>query len=187
MQTDLTNGSVLKNIALFSLPFFLSYFLQTLYGLADLFIIGQFDGVDSITAVSIGSQIMHMITVMIVGLSMGATVCIAQAVGAKDKEKLRYCIGNTVTVFFIVSLILTGLLLFYTDFIVGVVKTPTEAVAGTKEYLIICFIGIPLITAYNIVSSILRGMGDSKSPMYFIAIACVANIILDYVDRKSVV
>ena len=181
MQTDLTNGSVLKNIALFSLPFFLSYFLQTLYGLADLFIIGQFDGVDSITAVSIGSQIMHMITVMIVGLSMGATVCIAQTVGAKDKEKLRYCIGNTVTVFFIVSLILTGLLLFFTDFIVGVVKTPTEAVAGTKEYLIICFIGIPLITAYNIVSSILRGMGDSKSPMYFIAIACVANIILDYV------
>ena len=181
MQTDLTNGSVLKNIALFSLPFFLSYFLQTLYGLADLFIIGQFDGVDSITAVSIGSQIMHMITVMIVGLSMGATVCIAQAVGAKDKEKLRYCIGNTVTVFFIVSLILTGLLLFFTDFIIGVVKTPTEAVAGTKEYLIICFIGIPLITAYNIVSSILRGMGDSKSPMYFIAIACVANIILDYV------
>ena len=77
MQTDLTNGSVLKNIALVSLPFFLSYFLQTLYGLADLFIIGQFDGVDSITAVSIGSQIMHMITVMIVGLSMGATVCIA--------------------------------------------------------------------------------------------------------------
>lgn len=181
MQTDLTNGSVLKNIALFSLPFFLSYFLQTLYGLADLFIIGQFDGVDSITAVSIGSQIMHMITVMIVGLSMGATVCIAQVVGSKDKEKLRYCIGNTVTVFFIVSLILTGLLLFFTDFIVGVVKTPTEAVAGTKEYLIICFIGIPLITAYNIVSSILRGMGDSKSPMYFIAIACVANIILDYV------
>ena len=181
MQTDLTNGSVLKNIALFSLPYFLSYFLQTLYGLADLFIIGQFDGVDSITAVSIGSQIMHMLTVMIVGLSMGATVCIAHAVGAKDKEKLRYCIGNTVTVFFIVSLLLTGLLLFFTDFIVGVVKTPAEAVAGTKEYLIICFIGIPLITAYNIVSSILRGMGDSKSPMYFIAIACVANIILDYV------
>lgn len=78
-------------------------------------------------------------------------------------------------------MILTGLLLLFTDFIVGVVKTPAEAVAGTKEYLIICFIGIPLITAYNIVSSILRGMGDSKSPMYFIAIACVANIILDYV------
>lgn len=181
MQTDLTKGSVLKNIALFSLPYFLSYFLQTLYGLADLFIIGQFDGVDSITAVSIGSQIMHMITVMIVGLSMGATVCIAQAVGAKDNEKLKYCIGNTVTVFFLVSVVLTLILLCFTDTIVSLVKTPFEAVAGTKEYLVVCFIGIPLITAYNIVSSILRGMGDSKSPMYFIAIACVANIILDYV------
>ena len=86
MQRDLTNGCVLKNITLFSLPYFLSYFLQTLYGLADLFIIGQFDGVDSITSVSIGSQIMHMIAVMIAGLSMGATVCIAQAVGSEDKE-----------------------------------------------------------------------------------------------------
>lgn len=180
MQTDLTRGSVFKNIVLFSLPYFLSYFLQTLYGLADLFFVGQFDGVDSITAVSIGSQIMHMITVMIVGLSMGATVCIAQAVGAKDKEKLRYCIGNTVTVFFIVSIVLTCLLLFFTDSVVGLVKTPDEAFSGTKEYLVICFLGIPLITAYNIISSILRGMGDSKSPMYFIAIACVANIILDY-------
>lgn len=181
MQTDLTQGSVLKNIALFSIPYFLSYFLQTLYGLADLFIIGQFDGVDSITAVSIGSQIMHMITVMIVGLAMGATVCIAQAVGAKDTLRLRYSIGNTVTVFLIVSLLLTVGLLFFTDLLVALVKTPHEAVAGTKDYLIVCFIGIPLITAYNIVSSILRGMGDSKSPMYFITIACIANIILDYV------
>ena len=180
MHKDLTQGSVLKNIILFSLPYFLSYFLQTLYGLADLFIVGQFDGVDSITAVSIGSQIMHMITVMIVGLSMGATVCIAQASGAKNREKLRYSIGNTVTVFFILSLILTCLLLFFTDSITDLVKTPEDAVLDTREYLVICFAGIPLITAYNIVSSILRGLGDSKSPMYFIAIACVANIFLDY-------
>lgn len=180
MHKDLTQGSVLKNIILFSLPYFLSYFLQTLYGLADLFIVGQFDGVDSITAVSIGSQIMHMITVMIVGLSMGATVCIAQACGAKDSEKLRYSIGNTVTVFFILSLLLTCLLLFFTDMIADLVKTPEEAVLDTREYLVICFAGIPLITAYNIVSSVLRGLGDSKSPMYFIAIACVANIFLDY-------
>lgn len=180
MHKDLTQGSVLKNIILFSLPYFLSYFLQTLYGLADLFIVGQFDGVDSITAVSIGSQIMHMITVMIVGLSMGATVCIAQACGAKDSEKLRYSIGNTVTVFFILSLLLTCLLLFFTDTIADLVKTPEEAVLDTREYLVICFAGIPLITAYNIVSSVLRGLGDSKSPMYFIAIACVANIFLDY-------
>lgn len=83
MEKDLTTGSVLKNIVFFSLPYLLSYFLQTLYGMADLFIIGQFNGVDRITAVSVGSQVMHMLTVMIVGLAMGATVTIGKAIGGK--------------------------------------------------------------------------------------------------------
>ena len=85
MEKNLTTGSVFKNVILFSLPYLLSYFLQTLYGMADLFIIGQYDGVASTTAVSVGSQIMHMITVMIVGLAMGTTVSIAQAIGADNK------------------------------------------------------------------------------------------------------
>ena len=83
MEKDLTTGSVLKNIVFFSLPYLLSYFLQTLYGMADLFIIGQFEGVASTTAVSVGSQVMHMLTVMIVGLAMGATVTIGKAIGGK--------------------------------------------------------------------------------------------------------
>ena len=87
MEKNLTSGSVLKNIVYFSLPYLLSYFLQTLYGMADLFIIGQFEGVAGTTAVSVGSQVMHMLTVMIVGLAMGATVSIGQAVGAKDRKK----------------------------------------------------------------------------------------------------
>ena len=87
MELDLTTGSVLKNVVRFSLPYLLSYFLQTLYGMADLFIIGQFNSVDSTTAVSIGSQVMHMLTVMIVGLAMGTTVSIAQSVGAKDHAR----------------------------------------------------------------------------------------------------
>ena len=86
MEKNLTTGSVLKNLTLFSAPYLLSYFLQTLYGMADLFIIGQFEGVSSTTAVSVGSQVMHMLTVMIVGLTMGATVSIGQAVGARDKK-----------------------------------------------------------------------------------------------------
>ena len=85
MEKNLTSGSVLKNLVYFSLPYLLSYFLQTLYGMADLFIIGQFEGVAGTTAVSVGSQVMHMLTVMIVGLAMGATVSIGQAVGAKDR------------------------------------------------------------------------------------------------------
>lgn len=180
MQNDLTTGSVFRNVVSFSLPYLLSYFLQTLYGMADLFIIGQFEGVASTTAVSIGSQVMHMLTVMLVGLAMGATVSIAQAAGGGDKKRTASAIGNTVTLFMLLSLALTALLLALRGGIVSIMSTPEEAVQGTLAYLTVCFIGIPFITAYNIIASIFRGLGDSKSPMYFIAVACVVNIALDY-------
>ena len=180
MEKNLTNGSVFKNLIFFSLPYLLSYFLQTLYGMADLFIIGQFEGVASTTAVSIGSQIMHMLTVMIVGLAMGTTVSVGQAVGAGDRKRAAKSIGNTASLFMMVSLGLTAVTLLFVSPIVSVMSTPSEAVDGTIKYLTVCFIGIPFITAYNIISSIFRGLGDSKSPMYFIAVACAANIALDY-------
>ena len=180
MQNDLTTGSVFRNVVSFSLPYLLSYFLQTLYGMADLFIIGQFEGVASTTAVSIGSQVMHMLTVMLVGLAMGATVSIAQATGGGDKKRTASAIGNTVTLFMLLSLALTALLLALRGGIVSIMSTPDEAVQGTLAYLTACFIGIPFITAYNIIASIFRGLGDSKSPMCFIAVACVVNIALDY-------
>ena len=180
MENNLTSGSVLKSIFYFSLPYLFSYFLQTLYGMADLFIIGQFDGVASTTVVSIGSQVMHMITVMIVGLAMGTTVTIGRAVGGKDNAKAGRLIGNTVTLFLTGSIVLAAVLVGLVGSIVQWVSVPEEAVAGTKAYLILCFIGIPCITAYNILASIFRGLGDSRSPMYFIAIACVSNIALDY-------
>lgn len=180
MQNDLTTGSVFRNVVSFSLPYLLSYFLQTLYGMADLFIIGQFEGVASTTAVSIGSQVMHMLTVMLVGLAMGATVSIAQAAGGGDKKRTASAIGNTVTLFMLLSLALTALLLALRGGIVSIMSTPEESVQGTLAYLTVCFIGIPFITAYNIIASIFRGLGDSNSPMYFIAVACVVNIALDY-------
>ena len=181
MEKDLTTGSVFKNIVYFSLPYLLSYFLQTLYGMADLFIIGQFEGVASTTAVSVGSQVMHMLTVMIVGLAMGTTVTIGQAIGGKNKKQAAFDIGNSVTLFMALSIVLAAVLLLLVNPIVAIMSTPEEAVSGTVTYLTICFIGIPFITTYNIISSIFRGMGDSKSPMYFIAVACVTNIVLDYV------
>lgn len=181
MERNLTTGSVLKNLMFFSLPYLLSYFLQTLYGMADLFIVGQFDGVASTTAVSVGSQVMHMLTVMIVGLAMGTTVTIGQAVGAKNRKKISHTIGNTVILFCIVSAAMMAFFLCMVRPIVAVMSTPAEAVEGTVAYLTICFVGIPCITAYNVISSIFRGMGDSKSPMYFIAIACGANIAFDYI------
>lgn len=180
MERDLTSGSVWKNIVYFSLPYLLSYFLQTLYGLADLFIVGKFDSVASTTAVSIGSQVMHMLTVMIVGLAMGTTVNIGRAVGARDSQKASKVVGNTTVLFVGVSVVLAVVLLVLVQPIVRVMSTPAEAVEGTVRYLTICFIGIPFITAYNVIASIFRGLGDSKSPMYFIAVACVANIALDY-------
>ena len=180
MEKNLTTGSVFKNIVCFSLPYLLSYFLQTLYGMADLFISGQFEGTASTTAVSIGSQVMHMLTVMIVGLAMGSTVSIGQSVGANDKKRAAVHIGNTVTLFLSLSVVLTVVLVLLVHPIVNIMSTPTEAVSGTAAYLTICFIGIPFITAYNIISSIFRGLGDSQSPMYFIAVACMANIGLDY-------
>ncbi len=180
MEKNLTTGSVFQTIVYFALPYLLSYFLQTLYGMADLFIIGQFGGVDGITAVSNGGQVMHMLTVIIVGMAMGTTVMIGQAIGAGKKEKVAKVIGNTVTMFMIASVLLMGLALALTDFIVKWTGIPEEAVIGTTQYLRICFIGIPFITAYNIISAIFRGLGDSRSPMIFIGIACAANIGLDY-------
>lgn len=180
MEKNLTQGSVLQNILYFSLPYLLSYFLQTLYGMADLFIVGQFEGVASTTAVSIGSQVMHMLTVMIVGLAMGTTVCIGRAVGAGDRRQAASVTGNTVTLFLGLSLVLTAVLLACVRPIVAGMSTPAEAAEGTARYLTICFLGIPCITAYNILSAIFRGLGDSRSPLAFIAVACAANIALDY-------
>ena len=177
MEKNLTSGSVLKSILFFSLPYLLSYFLQTLYGMADLFIIGQFEGVVSTTAVSIGSQVMYMITVMIVGLAMGATVTIGRAVGAENRPRAARLIGNTVALFMAGSVVLAAVLVGLVDPIVRIVSTPEQAVAGTRTYLIICFIGVPCITAYNIMASIFRGLGDSRSPMYFIAAGlCLASL-----------
>ncbi len=179
MKKNLTEGSVFRNLVLFSLPFLASYFLQTLYGMADLVIIGRFEGVASTTAVSIGSQVMHMLTVMIVGLSMGTTVAVSHAVGGKDTKGAEKYIGNSILIFTVVGLSLTLILVLLKDFVVSLMSTPSEAVEGTGRYLLVCFLGIPFITAYNVLSSIYRGLGDSRTPFYFVLVACIANILLD--------
>lgn len=180
-KLKLTTGSVLKTIIHFSLPFLISYFLQVFYGMADLFIIGQFKGIESTTAVSIGSQVLYMFTVIILGLTMGTTVLIGKAVGAQKNTQTLKIVGNTVIVFLLISLFMTCILLLFTPQIALIMSTPKEALSQTIIYLRICFAGVPFITAYNVISAIFRGYGDSKSPMYFILIACIANIILDYI------
>lgn len=180
MSTNAADGNVFRKLLQFSLPYFISCFLQTFYGLADLFIIGAYHGAGSITAVSLGSQVTHMLTVVIVGLAMGSTVLIARAVGAGKAEEISAGIGNTVIVFGIFSICLTILLLLSVQMVLKILSTPVEAWKEAKSYLTVCFAGIPFITAYNVISNIFRGIGDTKHPMYFIGIAGVFNIILDY-------
>lgn len=180
MQKDLTGENVLGSLIRFALPYLLSCFLQTFYGLADLFITGQYNGTDAISAVSIGSQITHMLTVVIVGLAMGTTVVIGRAVGAGQARRTSAAIGNTISLFSIFSVFATIILIFSVNAITAAVSTPPEAVLQTRQYLTICFAGVPFITAYNVISSIFRGLGDSKSPMYFVAAAGIINIFLDF-------
>ena len=113
MENNVTSGNLLKHIALFAIPYLLSYFLQTLYGMADLFIVGQFNAVDGITAVSNGSQVMHMLTAILVGLAMGVTVSISHAVGAENHTLVERTIGNTITLFACISIVSTFLLLIF--------------------------------------------------------------------------
>lgn len=181
MERNLTTGSVSKNIAVFSLPYFLAFFLQALYGLADMYFIGRYNGADVITAVSVGSQVMHMFTVMTVGFATATTVLVGRAVGSRDRKAVEDTIGNSVTLFMGLSVVLTVLLLFLARPIVLLMQTPDVAVEEAVHYLLICFAGIPFIVAYNVIAAIFRGLGDSKTPMYFVAVACVINIGLDYV------
>lgn len=180
-KNDLTQGSIGKNLVLFALPYLLSCFMQTFYGMADLFVVGLYNGSETTTAVSIGSQVMHMLTVIIVGFAMGTTVRIGRSVGAKDEREAAKSVGCSIIFFALFAIIITAVLLVLTTPIIKVMLTPTEAVEETKLYLTICFAGIPFITAYNVISSIFRGAGDSKRPMYFVGVACVVNIILDFV------
>ena len=168
---DLTKGNLMTVMMEFSIPYLCACFLQLLYSIADLYFVGNFCDVPTITAVTVGGQVMHMLTVMIVGMAMGCTVCLARAIGAKRYLEASITIGNTISLFMILSLPLTLLLVLCSEGIVHLMATPQEALSHTITYLKISFIGIPAIVGYNVMA---------KSPMYFIAIACLCNILLNY-------
>ncbi len=180
MQRDLTEGSVLKNLLIFAIPYYIATFLQSFYGLVDLFVVGRFNGAEVISAVSSGSQVMHMVTVTIVGFAMGATVLIGRMVGEKNKKGTSEAIGTTIGIFLILAILLTSLLLLGLEHILGWLSVPAEAWSQTAAYLRVCFLGVPAIVFYNVASSIFRGLGDTKTPMYFVAISGLLNIVLDF-------
>lgn len=180
-ELDLTKGSVPKVLMQFAMPYLLANVLQALYGGADLFVVGRFNDAASVAGVAIGSQVMQTVTGIILGLTAGITVLIGIATGARDEKKAAATIGSAVWLFAIIGAVLTLLMTVWHDTIATAMNTPPEAMTDTRHYLLICSLGIPFIIGYNVVFGIMRGLGDSRSPLYFVALACVINIVLDFV------
>lgn len=180
-ELDLTQGRVSKVLLQFALPFLLANILQALYGGADLFVVGRFDDAASVAGVAIGSQVMQTVTGIILGLTTGTTILIAMGTGAKDGNRVASTIGTSILFFAAVGVVLTLVMLLFHARLVGIMHTPVEAVDDTRHYILICSAGIPFIMGYNVVCGILRGLGDSRSPLYFVALACVINIVFDFI------
>ena len=176
---DLTSGNVYKTLLSFALPFMIANFIQALYGAVDMAVVGWFSSSASIAAVSIGTQIMQILTSLISGLTMGGTILIAQYVGAKRDDDVSKTVGTMFTLFAAAAIVFTVLMAISTKAFLNILKTPVEAFADVNAYVMICAFGIFFIFGYNAVSAVLRGMGDSKRPLIFVAIACVVNIAMD--------
>lgn len=181
IKHDMTQGSVVKNLLLFSLPLFLSYFFQALYGSVDTLIVGQFCELADVTGVTQGSQITHILTQAISGLSTAGAIMIAQYTGGSHERDLEETIRTLFSLFLISSVLTTAVMLFLNMPIIRLLKIPEEAVAPTMEYLQICEAGLVFIFFYNCISAILQAMGDSRHPLIFVAIACGINVVLDII------
>lgn len=177
----LTTGKLYPALIKFTIPFLLSSLLQSLYGTVDLLVIGNFSSAANVSAVATGSQVMTLVTYLMLGLTTGATVLIGQFLGARDNKNVASVIGNSIFVFGGISLFFMALFLFLHPYILNWLNIPPEAAAQANTYTMICSLGIPLIVGYNTVCAVLRGIGDSKSPLAFVAVACVVNIIGDLV------
>ena len=178
-QHDLTQGSVTKQLLLFSLPFLASNLLQALYNLADMLIVGRFCGPVGASAVGLGGQVTILVINLISGLAVGGTVLIAQYIGAKRQEEVAKTVGTMFTLYGICGAVITVVMLLCSRYILIALNTSPEAFDETLAYLNICMGGTIFVVGYNAVSAVLRGMGDSKHPLLFVAIAAAVNVVLD--------
>lgn len=183
-ENNLTEGNILKTLLKFAVPFLIANILQSLYGAVDLFVVGKYCQAESVAAVSTGTQVTQIITSLITGLTLGSTILIGQFMGSREYESVKRTIGTTLTVFGIVSMVLTAALLVLERPLLTLLGTPEESFLLTMEYVAICAMGTVFICGYNALSAIMRGYGDSKSPMVFAAMACGVNIVLDFVFVK---
>ena len=180
-STNLTEGNVKRVLLSFAVPFFISYAMQAAYGAVDLFVVGKFCQTSAVSAVSIGSQAMQLITSFVVGISMGTTVLIGRSSGENDREMIKKTVQSSVWILIILSIILTLLMLLNGQTIAVWMQTPAKALAETKTYIHICSIGIPFIVMFNVNAAIMRGMGNSKTPMQIVGISGLCNVIGDFI------
>ena len=173
------SGPILPPLIRFALPLMLSLFLQALYGGVDLAVVGHYSPTASVSAVATGSQAMQVLTGLISGLTMGVTVLVGKAVGAGDRKAAGEVVAGQIRLFALVALLLTGIMLALAPQAAELLNVPEEAVPETVRYIRICSGGIVFITAYNGISGIFRGIGNSRSPFIFVSIACLVNVVLD--------
>ncbi len=181
ISKDFTRGSIAKQLLLFAIPFMASNALQVIYSTIDMVIVGEFVGTPGLSAVSQSSQIVTFATMLCLGFSNAGQVLLAQAMGAGKKREMNDIIGTLFTYMLIISAVLTGIILCCTTLILDLMKMPAESYDMAKDYLVICTAGLVFTAGYNMVSAVLRGMGDANRPLLFIGIASAVNLVLDII------
>ena len=178
-DNDFTQGSIPVKLIQFMLPILGALILQAMYGAVDIMIVGWFGTTAGISAVSTGSSIVNLVIFTVAGLSMGITVIIGRYLGEKKEYLVGKVIGGCISFFILLSIVIAILMLIFARSLAGLMQAPKEAIDLTVDYVRICGGGIIFIIAYNVISSIFRGLGNSRLPLIFVAIACVTNIIGD--------
>lgn len=180
-KSDFTQGSILGKLVPFMMPILGALILQAAYGAVDLLVVGRFGTTSGLSAVSTGSQVLNFVTFVITQFAMGITVLIARYIGEKKQQLIGSLIGGSIVVFAIISVVLFVVMIIFSRPIAVLMQAPAEAVSLTSVYVKICGGGIFFIVAYNLLSAIFRGLGDSKSPLIFVAVACIVNIAGDLI------
>ena len=181
LSKDFTQGNIARQLFFFAIPFMASNALQVLYSTIDMIIVGEFVGTPGLSAVSQSSQIVNFATMVCLGFSNAGQVLLAQALGAKKRKEMNDIIGTLFTFITFIALIFTGAMLFAQNWILDTMKIPDESYEMARDYLVICSAGLIFTAGYNMVSAVLRGIGDAKRPFLFIGIASAVNLVLDII------
>ena len=184
-ETDFTKGPIAGPLLKFCLPILLALFLQALYGAVDLIIVGKYAAAVDVSGVAVGSQLMMTITGLVSSFSMGTTILLGQKLGEGDRNALGRIVGTSILLFLAAGVMLTVLVPLLSGFLAGLMNAPAEAFDETRRYLSICGAGYIMIVAYNVLGSVMRGMGDSKTPLVTVAIASACNIAGDLILVKG--